>query len=78
MVCLLSVCFENNPSKSSIADNKVMLTINDEKITSKQFKKALNGQKNIFRVQDTQELKREELIWIKNRVLDEIIQNTLL
>ena len=55
-----------------------MLTINDEKITSKKFKKVLVAQKKIFRVQNYQELKPEEIIWIKNRVLDEIIKNTLL
>ena len=61
-----------------MVDNEVVLTINDEKITLKQFKKELIAQKKIFRVQNTQELKPEELIWVKNRVLDEIIKNTLL
>ena len=78
MVFLLSACFESNSSKSLIADNKVVLIINDEKVTSKQFKKVLVEQKKIFRVQNTKELKPEELIWIKNRVLDEIIKNKLL
>ena len=78
MVCLLSACFENNPSKSSISDNETVLTINDDKINFKQFKKELTGQKKIFRIHNTQELKPEELIWVKNRVLDEIIKNTLL
>ena len=78
MVCLLSACFENNPSKSSISDNETVLTINDDKINFKQFKKELTGQKKIIRIHNTQELKPEELNWVKNRVLDEIIKNTLL
>ena len=78
MACFLSACFENNPSKSSITDNEIVLTINDEKINFKQFKKELAGQKKIFRIHNTQELKPEELIWVKNRVLDEIIKSTLL
>lgn len=75
---LLGACFDNNSSKSFIADDEIVLTINNEKITSKQFKKMLVGQKKIFRIQNTQELKPEELVWIKNRVLDEIVKNTLL
>ena len=78
MIFLSNSCFGSNPSESLIADNETVLRINDEKITSKQFKKVLAWQKKIFRVQNTQKLKQEELIWIKNRVLDEIIKNTLL
>ena len=44
-VFLLSTCFDSNPSKNLIADNETVLTINDEKITSKQFKKVLVSQK---------------------------------
>ncbi|MEK9629012.1 MAG: peptidylprolyl isomerase [Nitrospinota bacterium] len=75
---LLLSCFEGNSSQSSLADDEIIVTINEEKITSKQFKKVLFGQKKIFRVQNTQELKPEELTWIKSRVLDEIVKNTLL
>ena len=78
MVCLSSACFENNPSKISMPDNKTVLTVNDEKINFKQFKKELAGQKKIFRIHNPQELKPEEIMWIKNRSLDEIIKNTLL
>ncbi len=78
MILLLNSCFDNSSSNSFIADNEVVLTINNEEITSKQFKKILVGQKKIFRVQNTQDLKPEELAWIKNRVLDEIVKNTLL
>ena len=78
MVYLLGACFENKPSKRSITDDTTVLTINDEKINFKQFNKELAGQKKIFRIHNSQELKPEELIWIKNRVLDEIVKNTLL
>ena len=67
MACLLITCFENNSSKVSIADSETVLTINDDKINLKQFKKELNEQKKIFRVHDTQVLNPEELIWVKNR-----------
>ena len=78
MILLINSCFDNDPSANFIVDNEVVLTINDEKITSKQFKKMLVEQKKIFKVQNIQELKLEELSWFKNRVLDEIVKKTLL
>ena len=77
MIFLLNSCFNNDPSANFIVDNEVVLTINDEKVTSKQFKKMLVEQKKIFKVQNIQELKLEELSWFKNRVLDEIVKKTL-
>jgi parvulin-like peptidyl-prolyl isomerase len=71
-------CFDNNPPAGSITDEAVVLTVNDEKITAKQFDKVLSAQKKIFRVQNFEELKPEELVWIKTRVLDELIRNTLI
>ena len=75
---LLNSCFDNNPSVNFIVDDEVVLDINDEKVTSKQFKKMLVEQKKIFRVQNIQELKPEELSWFKNRVLDELVKKILL
>ena len=78
VIIILNSCFDNNPSANFTVDNEVVLIINDEKVTSKQFRKMLVGQKKIFKVQNTQELKLEELSWFKNRVLDELVKNTLL
>ena len=78
MIIILNSCFDNNPSANFTVDNEVVLIINDEKVTSKQFRKMLVGQKKIFKVQNTQELKLEELSWFKNRVLDEMVKKTLL
>ena len=78
IIILLNSCFDNNPSVNFIADDEVVLNINDQKITSKQFKKMLVKQKKIFRVQNIQELKPEELSWFKSRVLDEVVKKTLL
>ena len=75
---LLNSCFDNNPSVNFIVDDDVVLIINEEKVTSKQFKKMLVEQKKIFRVQNIQELKPEELSWFKNRVLDEVVKKILL
>jgi len=78
LIIILNSCFDNNPSTNFIVDNEAVVIINDEKVTSKQFKKMLVAQKKIFKVQNIQELKIEELSWFKNRVLDEIIKKTLL
>ena len=77
IIILLNSCF-NNPSADLVADNDIVLRINDEKVSSKQFKKIFIEQKKIFKVQNTQELKPEELTWFKNRVLDEVVKKTLL
>ena len=78
IIILLNSCFDNNPSVNFIVDDDVVLNINEEKVTSKQFKKILVEQKKIFRVQNIQELKPEELSWFKNRVLDEVVKKILL
>jgi len=78
MIIILNSCSDNNPSASLIAANDIVLRINDEKVSSKQFKKIFIEQQKIFKVQNTQELKPEELTWFKNRVLDEIVKKTLL
>ena len=70
MVCLQSSCFENNSSKSLVTDNETVLTINDEKITSEQFKKVLVEQKKIFRVGRSHELKTEEMINDGAKIID--------
>ena len=67
ILILFNSCFENNSSVNFIVDDEIVLEINDEKVTAKQFKKMLVGQQKIFRVQNIQELKPEELSWFKNR-----------
>jgi len=78
VVFFLNSCFDNNSRMEAIGIDQVVLTVNGEKITVKQFNKVLNAQKKIFRVQNVEELKTEELVWIKTRGLNEIIRNTLI
>jgi parvulin-like peptidyl-prolyl isomerase len=77
IILLLNSCFDNPSPAVSISDDTDVLTINNEKINVKQFDKVLSAQKKKFRVQKFEELKPEELVWIKTRVLDELIKNTL-
>ncbi len=78
VILFLNSCSDDNSPAGAIANDAVVLIINDEKINAKQFEKVLNAQKKIFRVQNFEDLKPEELVWIKTRVLDEIIGNTLI
>jgi parvulin-like peptidyl-prolyl isomerase len=78
VIFFLNSCFDNNSRMEAIGSDQVVLTVNGEKITAKQFDKVLNAQKKIFRVQNFEELKTEELVWIKTRGLNEIIRNTLI
>ena len=74
----IASCFNEDSLINSVDDTEIILVVNDEGVTSKTFKKVFNKQKKIFRYQDTLDIKPEELIWIKNRVLDEIVKSTLL
>ena len=78
VIFLLNSCFDNNSRMEAIGSDQVVLTVNGEKITAKQFDKVLNAKKQLFRVQNFEELKTEELVWIKTRGLNEIIRNTLI
>ncbi len=78
LLLFINSCFNENELIDSVADNEVLLIINDENITSKIFKKVFETQRKIFRVQDPKDLKPEELAWVKNRVIDEIVKNSLL
>jgi parvulin-like peptidyl-prolyl isomerase len=78
VIISLSSCFDNNSPAGTVVDDMVVLIINDEEINAKQFDKVLTAQKKLLRVQKFEELKEEELVWIKTKVLDEIIGNTLI
>jgi peptidyl-prolyl cis-trans isomerase C len=78
VIISLSSCSDNNLPTGTTVDDKVVLTINDEEINTKKFVKVLTAQKKLFKVQKFEELKEEELVWIKTRVLNEIIRNTLI
>jgi parvulin-like peptidyl-prolyl isomerase len=78
VILFLSSCLDNNLTAGAIADDMVVLIINDEEINAKQFVKVLTAQKKIFRVKNFEKLKEEELVWIKTKVLDEIIVNILI
>ena len=48
VIFLLNSCFDNNSLMEAIGSDQVVLTVNGEKITVKQFDKVLNTQKKNF------------------------------
>ena len=59
-----------------IASGKKSIPMGEETSVLENFftKKVLEKQRKIFRVQDTKDLKLEELTWVKNRVIAEFFE----
>ena len=78
----LSLCFASCSNNSSSSDelhgNESIVIINNEKISLEQFKLEFKLQKKKFRVHGTKEITSEEIAWLKNRVLEQVIHNSLL
>lgn len=74
-MCLTSC--SNSTSTDELDNNATIATINSEKVSLERFKVEFKAHNKKFRVQGTGELSAEELIWLKNRTLEQIIQNIL-
>lgn len=53
-------------------------SVNDKKLTLEEFEKKLNLEKKKFRLEGKSSLKAEELLWLKNHALNQLIQEELL
>jgi parvulin-like peptidyl-prolyl isomerase len=76
-ICLNIISCSNSSSPDELDDNAVIAVINTEEIPLDRFMKELEVHKKKFRVQGRGESKPEELLWLKNRTLEQIVQNTL-
>ena len=73
-ICLNIISCSNS---SSLDDNAVVLVVNNEEILLDQFNRELMVHKKKFRVQGSEKYLPGELLWLKNRALEQIVQNTL-
>ena len=73
-ICLNIISCSNS---SSLDDNAVVAVVNNEEILLDQFKRELKVHKKKFRVESSEEFVPGELLWLKNRALEQIVQNTL-
>ncbi len=76
-ICLSVVSCSNNSSQDELSASVAIVTINNEEVSLDRFKTEFKAHKKKFRVQGTREITEEELIWLKNRALEQIIQNIL-
>jgi parvulin-like peptidyl-prolyl isomerase len=76
-ICLNIISCSNSSSIDEFDNNVVIAVINGEEILLDQFKRELKFHKKKFRVQGSGESFPEELLWLKNRALEQIVQNTL-
>lgn len=72
----ISSC-SNGSSPEELDDRSVIAVINKEEVSLERFKTEYEAQKKKFRVQGADEVALEELIWLKNRTLEQIVQNIL-
>ena len=78
-MCLSMVsCSNGSSSSDELLDSVTIVIVNKEEVSLEQFKAELNVYKKKFRVHSTEEISPEELTWLKNRVLEQIVHNTLL
>ena len=76
-MCLVS-CSNGSSSSDELLDSFAIVVVNNEEVSLEQFKAELNMYKKKFRVHSTEEILPEELTWLKNRVLEQTVHNTLL
>jgi parvulin-like peptidyl-prolyl isomerase len=76
-ICINIISCSNSSSLDEFDDNTVIVVVNNEKILLDQFKRELKVHKRKFRVQGSGESVPEELLWLKIRTLEQIVQNTL-
>ena len=67
----------NGSSSGELGDSVVIAVINKEEIFADQFKVELKVHMKKFRVQRAEEVELEELLWLKNITLQQIVKNTL-
>ena len=77
-ICLSTAsCSENRGSSNELDGDTVIAVVNNEEVSLDSFRAELKAQKKKFRVQGTGEITPEELIWLKNRAVEQVVQRSL-
>ena len=71
-------CSNGSSSSDKLLDSMPIVKINNEEITLEQFKKVFKVHKKKYHVNSNIEFKDGELTWLKNRVMEQIVHNSLL
>lgn len=76
-ICLSVACSNDSTSIDELSGNIAIATVNNEAVTLDHYKAELKGHKKKFRVHSTEDITQEEFTWLKNRALEQVIQNVL-
>jgi parvulin-like peptidyl-prolyl isomerase len=76
-ICLNINSCSNSSSLDDLDENAVIAVVNNEEILFDQFKRELKFHKRKFRFQGSRESEPGELLWLKSRTLEQVVQNTL-
>ena len=76
-LCLSIVSCSDKSSNDELDGNLVIAVVNSERVLLDEFKKELKLNKIKFRVQGSGDISPEELVWLKNRALEQMIQKVL-
>jgi parvulin-like peptidyl-prolyl isomerase len=74
----LASCSNGSSSSAELLDDEIIVIINGKEITLKQFKKEFAVHKKKLRINTNKEITQDELTWLKNRVIEQIVRNSLL
>jgi hypothetical protein len=75
--CLNIISCSNVSSPDEFDNNAVIAVINNEEIPLDIFRNELKVHKKKFHVPGRGEYKQEELLWLKQRTLEQVVRNTL-
>jgi parvulin-like peptidyl-prolyl isomerase len=76
-ICLNIISCSNSSSFGQLDDNTVIAVVNNEEILLDRFKRELKVHERKFSVYGSGESVPEELLWLKNRTMEQIVQKTL-
>jgi parvulin-like peptidyl-prolyl isomerase len=76
-ICLNIISCSNSSSLDGFDDNAVIAVVNNEEVLLDQFKRELKIHKRKFRFHGSEESVPGVLLWLKNKTLEQIVQNTL-
>ncbi len=76
-MCLSIASCSNGSSPDALDGSVTIVIINNEEVPLDRFKIEFKAHKKKFWIQGAGEITAEELIWLKNRTLEQVVQNTL-
>ncbi len=71
-------CSNGSSSSDELPASVAIVIVNEEEVSLEQFRAELNRHRKKFWVHSTEEILPEELTWLNNRVLEQLVHNSLL